>query len=272
MTSHRDRAEAFRALHRRDEIFVIPNPWDAGSARILAALGFGALATSSGGSAAALGRLDGSLSRDEALGHAHDIAAAVSVPVSADLEDGFARAPKGIAETARRAVATGIAGFSIQDTTGDPAAPIFEVALATERVRAAVEAAHAGEARLVVTARAENYLHGRNDLADTISRLQSYVAVGAEVAFAPGLSELDDIRAVVSSVPAPVNVLVRTGAPSVPELEEAGVRRVSVGSAFAWVAFGAMIDAATELRDQGTYGYLDAMARGAERARGAFGS
>jgi 2-methylisocitrate lyase-like PEP mutase family enzyme len=271
MPSQRELAEAFRSLHERSEIFVIPNPWDAGSAKVLASLGFSALATSSAGSAAARGRLDGTLSRREAMDHAQEIAGAVSVPVSADLEDGFARSPEGIAETARQALATGIAGFSIQDSTGDPAAPILEPSLAAERVRAAAEVAHGGPAHLILTARAENHLRQRADLADTVSRLQSYVEAGADVVFAPGLSDLDDIRAVVTSVPAPVNVLVRAGTPTAAKLGDVGVRRVSIGSAFVWVALGAVIDAAAELRDHGTYGYLDAMAHGAQIARRALG-
>ena len=262
-------AERFRALHHDGPILLLANAWDLGSARMLAALGFEALATTSSGHAATLGRSDGSVTREEALAHAAALAAAVEVPVSADLESGFAADPSGVAETVRGAIAAGLAGCSIEDATGDRDAPIHELALARERVAAAAEAAHAGPVRLVLTARAENHLHGRDDLADTISRLQAYEAAGADVVYAPGLHRLDDIRAVVQAVGVPVNVLTWPGAPPVAELAAAGVRRVSVGGAFAFAALAALIDAATELRDEGTYGFLKRARTGAAGLRNA---
>ncbi|HEY4465714.1 MAG TPA: isocitrate lyase/phosphoenolpyruvate mutase family protein, partial [Streptosporangiaceae bacterium] len=217
MTEQSDKAEHFLSLHRRPAPLLMPNAWDAGSARLLAALGFEALATTSSGFAATLGRLDGTVTRDEALAHARVIAAAAGVPVSADLENGFADEPTGVAETIRLAAATGLAGCSVEDFTGRGGDPIYDLALAADRVTAAAEAAHsrAGSRpdRLVLTARAENYLHGRPDLADTIARLQAYQAAGADVLYAPGLSRLEDIRQVVRSVDRPVNVLAVPGTP-----------------------------------------------------------
>jgi 2-methylisocitrate lyase-like PEP mutase family enzyme len=263
-----ERARVFRALHQGPDPLLLPNPWDTGSARLLAALGFAALATTSGGFAATLGRLDGDVTRDEALGHAAAIAAATSLPVSADLENAFADDPAGVAGTIGLAAAAGLAGCSVEDFTRRPDDPIYDLGLARERVSAAAAAA----GPLVLTARAENYLHGRPDLADTIRRLQAYQEAGAEVLYAPGLTSLDDIRAVVSSVDRPVNVLALAGAPSVPELAAAGVRRISVGSAFSSTALGALVSAARELREQGTYGFLDQAAAGRAAAREAFGS
>src|SRR5215472_10273652 len=198
MTSQADKAERFLELHHGTGPLLIPNPWDAGSARLLEWLGFSALATTSSGFAATLGRLDGSVTREEALDHAAAIAAATTVPVSADLENGFADSPEGVAETVRLAAATGLAGCSVEDATGRDDDPVYDRALATDRVAAAAEAA-AGPARLVLTARAENYLHGRPDLADTIARLQAYQEAGADVLYAPGLTSLPDIREVVRS-------------------------------------------------------------------------
>ena len=265
-----ERARVFRALHDGPEPLLLPNPWDAGSARLLASLGFAALATTSGGFAATLGRLDGAVTRDEALGHAAAIVAATSLPVSADLENAFADEPAGVAETIRLAAAAGLAGCSVEDFTRRDDDPIYDLGLARERVAAAGEAAAAAPGPLVLTARAENYLHGRTDLADTIRRLQAYQEAGADVLYAPGLTSLDDIRAVVSSVDRPVNVLTLAGAPTVPQLAEAGVRRISVGSAFANAALGALASAARELREQGTYGFLDQAATGRAAARTAF--
>jgi 2-methylisocitrate lyase-like PEP mutase family enzyme len=247
----------FLSLHERDGILLMPNAWDVGSARLLASLGFEALATTSGGFAATLGRLDYSVTRDEALTHCAALAGAVDTPVSADLENCFADDPAGVAETIRLAAETGIAGCSIEDATGRADEPIYGAALATERVAAAAEAAHAGAARLVLTARCENFLHGRPDLDDTIARLQSYQAAGADVLFAPGVVEGSDIRRMVEAVDRPVSVLAMPRCPPVAELETAGVKRVSVGGAFAYVALGAVVEAATELREQGTYGYWD---------------
>jgi 2-methylisocitrate lyase-like PEP mutase family enzyme len=243
---------SFLDLHRPGTPLLLPNPWDAGSARILATLGFQALATTSSGFAATLGRPDMSVSRDEALAHAAAIVAAVDVPVSADLENGFADDPDGVAETIRGAVSTGLAGCSIEDSSGRADDPIYPAELAAERVAAAVEAAGEG---FVITARSENFLHGRPDLADTIARLQRYQEAGAHVLYAPGVTAPDDIRALVSSVDRPVNVLALAGAPTVPELAALGVARISVGGAFAFAALGALVEAGRELLDQGTYGF-----------------
>jgi len=262
MTIQTDKAAAFLDLHRPGEPLLLPNPWDQGSARVLASLGFRALATTSSGHAASLGRLDGSVSRDEALAHAAVIVAATDLPVTADLENCFAGEPAGVGETIALALRAGLAGGSIEDFTGDEDEPIYPIGLAAERVAAAAQAARAEGARLVLTARAENYLYGRQDLADTIARLQAYEAAGADVLYAPGLTRLADIKQVVGSVGRPVNVLAFAGTPSVSELAEAGVSRISVGGAFAYAAYGALADAATELRDQGTYGYLASSATG----------
>ncbi len=256
MTSQAEKAARFLDLHRPGNPLLLPNPWDQGSAKLLASLGFQALATTSSGFAATLGRLDGSVSPDEALAHAAAIVAATDLPVSADLENCFAGDPAGVARTVSLAAQTGLAGCSIEDFTGDDGEPIYELGLAAERVAAAAEAAHTGPARLVLTGRAENHLRGHPDLADTIARLQAYQAAGADVLYAPGLTRLADIRQVVTSVDRPVNVLAMPGAPPVGELAGAGVSRVSVGGAFAFAALAALADAATELRDKGTYGYL----------------
>lgn len=266
-----DRAERFLALHRQGAPLLMPNPWDVGSARLLAALGFEALATTSSGSAAALGRLDGSVSRDEALTHAATLAAAVEVPVSADLENCFADTPEGVAGTVAMALHAGLAGCSIEDFTGNHDDPIHAIGLAAERVAAAAEVAHGGPVRLVLTARAENHLHGRLDLADTIARLQRYQEAGADVLFAPGVSRIEDIRALVASVDRPVSVLATRGCPPVAELAAAGVRRISVGGAFAFASLGALVESARELREQGTYGYLERARLGVDAVRAAFG-
>lgn len=266
MTTSQD----FLDLHRPGSPLLLPNPWDAGSAKLLASLGFRALATTSSGFAATLGRPDGSVTREEALSHAAAIAAATGLPVSADLENGFADDPAGVARTVTLAAGTGLAGCSIEDYTGDDAAPVYDLALAAERVAAAAEAAHSGPARLVLTARSENFLHGRPDLDDTIARLKAYAEAGADVLYAPGLTSLDDIRRVVAEVDRPVNVLAFKGAPSAGELAGAGVSRISVGGAFAYAAMAAVADAASELRDHGTYGYLKASAAGRQIADRAF--
>jgi 2-methylisocitrate lyase-like PEP mutase family enzyme len=263
-------AGRFRALHRPGTPLLMPNAWDVGSARLLESLGFPALATTSSGFAATLGRLDGSVTRDEAIDHAATLVAATGVPVSADLENGFADDPAGVAETARRAVGAGLAGFSVEDWAPDAGA-IYEREAAAQRVAAAVEVAHAGPARLVVTARAENFIHDRPDLPDTIARLQAYQEAGADVLFAPGLARAEDIRAVVAAVDRPVSVLVVANAPPVAELAELGVSRISVGGAFAFAALQALMDAARELRDQGTYQYTAASRAGVQAVREAFG-
>jgi 2-methylisocitrate lyase-like PEP mutase family enzyme len=270
MTVQSERAERFLALHRPGQPLLLPNPWDGGSARLLASLGFQALATTSSGFAATLGRLDGTVTAEEALGHAAAIVAATDLPVSADLENGFADSAEGVAETSRGAVAAGLAGFSIEDFSGDAGAPIFDLERAADRVRAAVEVAHAGPAHVVVTARAENHLHGRDDLDDTIARLQAYQEAGADVLYAPGPTAVQEIRAIVASVDRPVNVLARAGSPSVAELADLGVSRISVGGSFAFAAIDALVSAARELRDAGTYGFAERSASGVRAAREAF--
>lgn len=259
-------AEQFLALHVPGTPLLIPNPWDVGSAKLLASLGFDALATTSSGSAMGLGRLDGSLTRDQALAHAAMIVQAVDLPVSADLENCFADDPDGAAATVLAAARTGLAGCSIEDWSGSE---IYQRELAVERVRAAAEVAH-GERRIILTARAENHLHGRDDLADTIERLQAYQDAGADVLYAPGLHEPAQIRALVSSVDRPVNVLAVPGCPPVAELAAAGVARVSVGGSFALAATGALVEAATELRDRGTYSYTSLSATGRSAVQAAF--
>ena len=271
MTDHASKARRFLELHHGEEPLLLPNPWDPGSARLLAWLGFQALATTSSGHAATLGRMDGSVTRSEALEHAATIVAATELPVSADLESGFAHDPAGVAQTVRLALEAGLAGCSVEDATGDQDSPIVDSGLAAERVRAAAEAAHRGPVRLVLTARAENYLYGRPDLADTITRLQAYQDAGADVLYAPGVSNLAEIRQLVASVDRPVNVLARPGVPPVPELAAAGVARVSVGGAFAFAALGALVEAATELRDEGTYGFWGHAGVGSNAVRSAFG-
>jgi 2-methylisocitrate lyase-like PEP mutase family enzyme len=270
MVEQADRAEAFLALHHGERPLLLPNPWDLGSAKLLAAAGFEALATTSSGYAATLGRLDGAVTREEALAHAATIVGVVELPVSADLENGFADDPAGVAQTVRLAIDAGLAGCSVEDFTGREDAPIYDAGAAAERVAAAAEAAHSGPGRLVLTARSENYLHGRPDLADTIARLQAFQEAGADVLYAPGLGRIEDIREVVRSVDRPVNVLARPGAPPVSELAAAGVNRVSVGGAFAFVALGAAVEAARELLEDGTYGFWDVAGVGAQAARAAF--
>jgi len=257
LTQH-DKAIRFRALHSGPRAFVIPNPWDAGSAKALAKLGFGALATSSGASAAVLGRRDGELTRDEAIAHARAIAAASELPVAADLENGFGDAPADAALAIRLAAEAGVVGGSIEDASRDAEHPIYDFDQAVERVAAAAEAARALPFPFTLTARCENFLRGRHDLADTIRRLQAYERAGADVLFAPGLPDLDAVRAVCAAVSKPVNFMA--GIPgksfSVPELEAAGVRRISLATSLYRVAMGALRDAALEIRDQGTFGYL----------------
>lgn len=265
------KAARFMGLHQGGRPLLQPNAWDAGSARLLASLGFQAIATTSSGHAATLGRLDGTVTRDEALAHAAQLAGAVEVPVAADTENGFADDPAGVAETVRLACATGLAGCSIEDFTGRADDPIYDLGLAAERVAAAAEAAHGGPTQLALTARAENHIHGRDDLADTVARLQAYQEAGADVLFAPGLRSVDDIRTVVSSVDRPVSVLVMPGCPPVDELASAGVARVSVGGAFAYAALAAVIDAARELMDDGTYSYWERVAGARATIRQAFG-
>jgi 2-methylisocitrate lyase-like PEP mutase family enzyme len=268
--SETDKAARFLELHRPGQPLLMPNAWDRGSARLLASLGFEALATTSSGYAATLGRLDYSVSRSEALTHAAELVEATEKPVSADLENGFADEPEEVAETVRLALEAGLAGCSVEDFTGDTDHPIYDLELAVERVAAAAEAAHSGQARLVLTARAENFLHGRQDLDDTVARLRAYEQAGADVLYAPGISDADDIRQIVDSLGRPVNVLARPGAPPVARLAELGVSRVSVGGAFAFAALGALQNAAREFREEGTYGYTELAAAGLRAARNAF--
>ena len=251
-----EKAEKFRALHARPGAFVIPNPWDAGTARILAALGFEALTTTSAGLAFALGRRDGAVTRDEALANAKAIVDATDLPVAADLENGYGHTPEAAAETIRLAATTaGLVGGSIEDATGDREQPIYEFAHAVERVAAAAEAARALPFPFVLVGRAENFLHGRPDLNDTIRRLQAFEAAGAAALYAPGLTKADDIRAVCAAVGKPVNVVMglKAGSLSVAELAALGVRRISVGSALSRAALGAFIRAAREIREHGTF-------------------
>jgi 2-methylisocitrate lyase-like PEP mutase family enzyme len=249
MTSTADR---FLALHVPGAPLLMPNPWDVGSAKLLASLGFAALATTSSGHAGTLGRPDGAVSREQALAHAAALVGAVDVPVSADLENGFADDPEGVAATVKAARDVGLVGCSIEDWSGSE---LYDVGLAAERVAAAV--GHG----VVVTARAENFLHGRPDLGDTIGRLQAYQAAGADVLYAPGLTRPADIRAVVTSVDRPVNVLVLPGVPPVGELAAAGGARISVGGSFAAVALGAVTRAARDLQ-RGSFDFLDLAAEG----------
>jgi 2-methylisocitrate lyase-like PEP mutase family enzyme len=265
-----DRGAHFLSLHRRGEPLLLPNPWDAGTAKLFATLGFQALATTSSGSAAVRGRLDGQLGRDEALSHAGEIVAATPLPVSADLEHGFADDPEGVAETVRLAAEVGLAGCSIEDYVGGSQARVYEPALATERVAAAAEAAHAGPHRLVLTARAENHLRGRQDLDDTLRRLESFEAAGADVVYAPGLSDQGDIARVTAAVSVPVNVLIWPGGPTVTELASVGVARISVGGAFSLVALGAVTNAARELLAGGPLGFWELAALGRKVRQDAF--
>lgn len=267
MASQEAAYRAFVALHRRERAFVMPNPWDAGSARILAAMGFEALATTSAGLAFAAGRRDGQVTREEALANAAAIVAATDLPVSADLENGYGRAPDACAMTIEGAIAVGLAGGSIEDASGDPDDPIYPLELAVERVAAAAEAA---KGRLfLLTARAENYLWGRPDLDDTIARLQAFAAAGADVLYAPGLPDLEAIRTVCRAVDRPVNVVMGLKGPSysVAELSEVGVRRISVGGSFARAALGGLRRAAQEVLEQGTFSYAAEAFPGAELAR-----
>jgi 2-methylisocitrate lyase-like PEP mutase family enzyme len=259
MPTQAEKARTFRALHERDHAFVIPNPWDIGTARLLAQLGFEALATTSAGYAFSIGQRDYSLTRDRVLGHATDLVSATDLPVSADLEGGFGDDPETVADTLRLAALTGLAGCSIEDSTRNPNEPIYEHQLAVDRIRAAVEVIRDLHFPFTLTARAENHLVGRNDLKDTIKRLQSYQEAGANVLYAPGLKTSEEIRSVVSSVDRPVNVLMALQGVSltVKELSDLGVKRISVGSALSRVALTAFLDAAREIKDHGTFTFAD---------------
>jgi 2-methylisocitrate lyase-like PEP mutase family enzyme len=250
-----EKGRAFRALHEREGAFIIPNPWDVGTARLLAHLGFEALATTSAGYAFSVGRCDQTVGREASLEYASAIASATSLPVSADLENGFGDAPEMVAETVRLAAAAGVVGCSIEDSTGRADHPIYEKEQAAERVSAAAAAARGLPFPFTLTARAENYLHGRPDLRDTIQRLQAFQEAGADVLYAPGLAAKDDIAAVVSSVDRPVNVLVGFAGMqlTVTELAAIGVKRLSVGSALCRAALGAFLRAAREMRERGSF-------------------
>lgn len=255
--SQSEKAERFRAMHARPGAFVIPNPWDAGTARILAGLGFEALTTTSAGLAFTLGRPDGAgvVSRDEALANAKAIVDATDLPVAADLENGYGHTPEAAAQTIRLAGEAGLVGASIEDATGDPRQPIYDFGHAVERMAAAVEAARALPYPFVLVGRAENFIHGRPDLGDTIRRLQAFEAAGAAALYAPGLTSAEDIRTVCASVGKPVNVVMglKGASFSVAELAALGVRRISVGSALSRAALGAFVRASREIREQGTF-------------------
>jgi 2-methylisocitrate lyase-like PEP mutase family enzyme len=260
-----EKAKKFQALHAGPKAFIIPNPWDAGSARILAALGFEALATTSAGFAFSLGRRDGQVTREETLAHCRAIAEATDLPVAADLENCFGDDPKTVAETIRLAGSTGIVGGSVEDA--DAKGRIYEFKHAVERVAAAVESARALPFPFTLTARAENFLHGREDLDDTIHRLQAFADAGADVLYAPGFTSLDALRKVCMAVaPKPVNVLAGMKGANFPraELQAAGARRISLGGALARAALGALMSAGREMNEQGTFGFVNDAAPSAE--------
>lgn len=254
-----EKTARFRALHEAPGTFVIANAWDAGSARILAGLGFAALATSSGASAGILGRRDGQVTRDEALGQARGIVEATDLPVSADLEKGFGDTPAAVADTIRLAAGAGLAGCSIEDASGNPDRPLFDFSLAVERVAAAVAAARDSGTGFVLTGRTENFLRGNPDLDDTIRRLVAFQNAGADVLMAPGLPDLDSVRAVCAALDRPFNFMVglKGKSFSVAALAEAGVKRISLATSLYRSAMTAVIRAATEVREQGTFGYID---------------
>jgi 2-methylisocitrate lyase-like PEP mutase family enzyme len=254
-----DKATRFRALHEGPGAFIIPNPWDAGSARILTALGYAALATSSGASAGMLGRRDGAVTREEALAHARAIVEATDLPVSADLEKGFGDAPAVAAETIRLAAGVGLVGGSIEDATGDKSRPLYDIGQATERVAAAVQAARGLSFPFTLTARTESFLRGNPDLDDVIKRLQAFEKVGADVLMAPGLPDLAAVRAVCAAVKKPVNFMagIKGKSFTVAELQAAGVRRISLATSLYRLAMTAVVDAAREVKEKGTFGYLD---------------
>src|SRR5271163_1516579 len=266
MTTQTEKGQAFRALHQRDHAFIIPNPWDIGTARLLAHLGFEALASTSGGYASSKGLRDYAVGREAMIAHVAALASATNLPVSADLENGFADAPGVVAKTISLAATAGVVGGSIEDATGREEHPIYEQALAAERVRAAAESARALGFPFTLTARAENYLHGRRDLRDTIQRLQAYQEAGADVLYAPGVTSKEEIATLVRSVDRPVNVLM--GLAWVPlslaDLSAIGVRRVSVGSGLARAAFSSFLRAAREMREHGTFTFAEDAASGRE--------
>jgi 2-methylisocitrate lyase-like PEP mutase family enzyme len=255
MKTQIEKGRIFRALHERDHAFIIPNPWDVGSSKLLARLGFEALATTSAGYAFSIGQRDNTVGRDKMIAHVREICAATDLPVSADLENGFGDDPKTVAETIRQGAEAGLVGGSIEDSTERLDDPIYELEQAVERVRAAVEVARSLPFPFTLTARAENYLFGRRDLNDTIKRLQAYQEAGADVLYAPGLPSKEDIAVVVSSLDRPVNVLMGLAGVrlTLAELSEIAVKRISVGSVLSRVAYGAFLRAAEEMRDHGTF-------------------
>ena len=260
MRTQAEKAAAFRALHERPGAFIIPNPWDAGTAKLLASLGFEALATTSLGLSNSLGRPDGAgvVSREEVLDNCRLIAAATDLPVNADLENGYAHEPRAAAEMIRLASEAGIVGGSIEDATGDPQSPIYDFALAVERVQAAVETSRSLPVPFVLTARAENLLHGRPDLDDTIRRLQAFEKAGADVLYAPGLRDIPTIRTVVRAVGKPLNVVMSAADPAITQaqLAEAGVKRISVGGALSRLALAAFLKGAREMKDAGGFTWV----------------
>jgi 2-methylisocitrate lyase-like PEP mutase family enzyme len=256
MASQLDKVTAFRALHAADEGFIIPNPWDAGSAVLLESLGFKALASTSAGFAWSHAKPDNGVAREALMVHLAEMAAATSIPINADLENGFGDLPEECAKTIRLAAETGIAGGSIEDSTGRAGDPLYARELAADRVRAAVEAARSLKVPFVLTARAENYFVGKPGLADVISRLQAYQEAGADVLYAPGLVAKEDIETVLKSVDRPVNVLLMPSMKlTAPELLAMGAQRISIGGAFARAAYGEFMRAAKELRDSGTMAF-----------------
>lgn len=265
MATQIEKAQSFRSLHDREGAFVVPNPWDAGSARLLAGLGFEALATTSAGFANSLGRQDGMVSRDEVIEHCRSLCAATHLPISADLENCFADDPAEAAATILLAARAGVVGGSIEDYTGDPLNPIYEFGLAVERVHAAAEAARSLDFPFTLTARAENLLHGRHDLDDTIRRLQAFEAAGADVLYAPGLTTLDEVRLVTSALGRPVNVLAPTlKGVTMAQLADAGAKRVSVGGALARAAITALLRTGGEMRERGSFAWTSDLTPGAD--------
>jgi 2-methylisocitrate lyase-like PEP mutase family enzyme len=261
MRSQTDKAMAFRALHERPGVFIIPNPWDVGTARLLSTLGFEALATTSLGLANTLGRADSVVTRGEVIANCRDIASATDLPVNADLENCFAHAPEAAAETIRLAAEAGAVGGSIEDFTGDEADPIYDLELSVARVRAATEVAHRLPMPFLITARAENLLHGRNDMADTIRRLQAYEGAGADVLYAPGLRNLGEVRQVVGAVKHPINVVTGWLDPDITaaQLAEAGVKRISVGAALSRLALATFMNAARAMQAEGSFAWMRQM-------------
>jgi 2-methylisocitrate lyase-like PEP mutase family enzyme len=263
-----EQAEKFKEMHEREGAFVIPNPWDLGSVRLLTGLGFEALATTSAGFANSLGRVDGKVSLDEVLAHCRSLCTATDLPMSADLENCFADEPKKAAATILAAAQTGLVGGSIEDYTGNPENPIYEIDLAIERVHAAAETAHSLDFPFTLTARAENLLHERRDLDDTIRRLQAFEEAGADVLYAPGLRTLEEVRIVTSALSKPVNVLATLvkGA-TVAELTEAGAKRISLGGALARAAMTALLRAGQEVRNEGSFGWATGLVSSSEMNR-----